>query len=326
MQQAKKERPKDICPECGRFGRIVRGVCSTCYARYRKQGRLEELALRNLPSDRPCSVPGCGKPVGREGAKGMCFTHYQRLKTTGSLAETARTMPDEDRFELYRSPAGSCKCGCACERWTGGLNKSGYGHFYLDGKTQLAHRVAWTIIHGSVLDGMFIDHVLEQGCVHTDCVRLDHLEEVTPEQNAQRARHNKEAQSRGGVKGGTNRDLGLRERFLLKVNPEPCPCGCSCKRWIGSIHPKTGYGNIRAHDRTDLAHRVAWELANGRPVPEGLVIDHVAERGCVHRDCVHPGHLEAVTRKENAKRARRLPGRLPSVAYQELPEWAVQVH
>lgn len=46
------------------------------------------------------------------------------------------------------------------------------------------------------------------------------------------------------------------------------------------------------------AHRIAWELAHGKSVPDGLVIDHL----CRVRNCVNPDHLEAVTSKVNVLR------------------------
>lgn len=47
-----------------------------------------------------------------------------------------------------------------------------------------------------------------------------------------------------------------------------------------------------------LVHRVSLELA-GRPIPEGLVTDHL----CRVRRCFNPDHLEAVTRQENTLRS-----------------------
>lgn len=294
------------CTYCDREPkRLLRGcACPTCYARFRKQGRLDELPVTSPGPAALCNAPGCDRERGRSGAKGLCFTHYQRVRLTGSLDETAQTMPDRDRFELMRGERGACGCGCACERWTGGVSKNGYGHFYWEGKTWLAHRAAYKLAHDELPAGCLVDHVLAEGCVHTDCVRDDHLEAVTDAVNAQRARHNREAASRGGRKGAINRDFSLRTRFLAKVSEVPCPCGCSCKRWTGTVNKKTSYGNISVNGATELAHRVAWVLANGRPVPKGLVVDHVKEHGCLHRDCVHAGHLEAVTRKVNAQRAK----------------------
>lgn len=50
-----------------------------------------------------------------------------------------------------------------------------------------------------------------------------------------------------------------------------------------------------------LAHRFAWEMVNG-PIPEGLTIDHVRERGCRSKLCVEVAHLEPVTRGDNVRR------------------------
>lgn len=54
-----------------------------------------------------------------------------------------------------------------------------------------------------------------------------------------------------------------------------------------------------------LAHRAAHELFIG-PIPEGFTIDHVRARGCQHRHCVNPAHLEAVTHRENTMRGDTL--------------------
>jgi hypothetical protein len=64
---------------------------------------------------------------------------------------------------------------------------------------------------------------------------------------------------------------------------------------------KRGYGEISVADRHRLVHQVAWELENG-PVPDGLVLDHVKARGCIHHNCVNVAHLEPVTNAENMRR------------------------
>lgn len=97
------------------------------------------------------------------------------------------------------------------------------------------------------------------------------------------------------------------------VDPET-----GCWEWTGAIMSR-GYGSVAVGGgKTDLAHRVAWEAANG-PVPDGLQIDHTCHnadttcgggKDCSHRRCVNPAHLEAVTQSENLRRAlRRIPAR-----------------
>lgn len=71
-----------------------------------------------------------------------------------------------------------------------------------------------------------------------------------------------------------------------------------CKVFEGSI-VDSGYGRIYGGGRHKyrLAHRVAWEAANG-PIPEGMQIDHL----CRNRACVNPDHLEPVTSRINTLR------------------------
>lgn len=50
------------------------------------------------------------------------------------------------------------------------------------------------------------------------------------------------------------------------------------------------------------AHLVVYEELVG-PIPEGLELDHVYTRGCRHKHCVNPAHLEPVTRTVNIQRS-----------------------
>jgi hypothetical protein len=48
------------------------------------------------------------------------------------------------------------------------------------------------------------------------------------------------------------------------------------------------------------AHRVAWEIETGEPIPPGLEIDHVR---CDQESCVEFTHLRACTQQENNERS-----------------------
>lgn len=86
-------------------------------------------------------------------------------------------------------------------------------------------------------------------------------------------------------------------RFWAKV---ALPNDNGCMLWSGAPN-RAGYGRFWLDGKNVLAHRLSYRLAHG-PIPNGLVIDHVRDRGCRHRHCVAPDHLEAVTDAENIRR------------------------
>lgn len=88
--------------------------------------------------------------------------------------------------------------------------------------------------------------------------------------------------------------LGPFGVFWSKVDKAYSPAGCWL--WTGCLNSK-GYGQFNHR----AAHRVAYERCIG-PIPDGLEIDHVRARGCEHRNCVNPAHLEAVSHWENVMR------------------------
>lgn len=88
---------------------------------------------------------------------------------------------------------------------------------------------------------------------------------------------------------------------MVRVNHES-----GCWDWLGVIS-KYGYGTANCwndrlgSNRTTLVHRHSYETHTG-PIPEGMQIDHL----CRNRRCCNPKHLEAVTPKENLRRARKV--------------------
>jgi len=69
-----------------------------------------------------------------------------------------------------------------------------------------------------------------------------------------------------------------------------------CWIWQNGRNVK-GYGTMGVGQKHKLAHRVSYEVVNGK-IPDGLVMDHL----CRNPSCVNPAHLEAVTSRENALR------------------------
>jgi hypothetical protein len=91
----------------------------------------------------------------------------------------------------------------------------------------------------------------------------------------------------------------LRQRLEARLRKD----ADGCWRWLGAVNDD-GYGEIfvgwRAGcARKDRVHRVAYRLHHG-PIPIGLTVDHL----CRVRNCANPEHLEAVSLRENIRRAR----------------------
>lgn len=92
----------------------------------------------------------------------------------------------------------------------------------------------------------------------------------------------------------------LADRFAMRVGPE-APNGC--RLWTGAV-ASTGYGVITAPPPTPGvygkqmgAHVVSWQLANGKDVPEGLVVRHT----CDVRTCVAAAHLAVGKQADNIR-------------------------
>ena len=83
----------------------------------------------------------------------------------------------------------------------------------------------------------------------------------------------------------------IEERFWSKVEKGP-----GCWEWT-ACKLKKGYGRIKQNGVKYSAHRISWEMKNGK-IPKGLQIDHL----CRNTSCVNPDHLEPVTQKENILR------------------------
>lgn len=93
------------------------------------------------------------------------------------------------------------------------------------------------------------------------------------------------------TKRGPYRHRPPLERFWPKVNKTD-----TCWIWTAS-KTRNGYGQFYDDHRLHAAHRWLYEQMVAL-VPQHLDLDHL----CRIRACVNPGHLEPVTRKENARR------------------------
>lgn len=87
-----------------------------------------------------------------------------------------------------------------------------------------------------------------------------------------------------------------QNRFWSKVNMAGPG---QCWDWTAARLVNGGYGAFRHMGRTLRAHRVAWELHNGRKLGQGEVILHM----CNNTACCNPEHLVAGTQADNISHA-----------------------
>jgi len=79
-----------------------------------------------------------------------------------------------ERFEAKFIPEPMSGCWI----WTAWLS-DGYGLIKNDGRTIIAHRLAYELYKGPIPDGLELDHLCRNRC----CVNPDHLEPVTRQAN-----------------------------------------------------------------------------------------------------------------------------------------------
>ena len=95
----------------------------------------------------------------------------------------------------------------------------------------------------------------------------------------------------------TVQELTIPEGFVLDSET-----GCWLYADEKAILPN-GYARRHSPEqgKSVYVHREMYERENG-PIPVGMTIDHVFERGCRHKHCGNPAHLEAVTLRVNIQR------------------------
>ena len=193
----------------------------------------------------------------------------------------------------------------SCWLWIASCDAKGYGQFFLNGRLDKAHRVAWRLTNGVLSKST----ELRKECQGIRCVNPRHWaprliipasivpcvvcgNPVTKFQCFDGTNYGTYCSRRCAAAHRTSDPIA---RFWSKVIKSVDPDGCWI--WTGSVRPND-YGRIKVAGQWHSTHRYAWELEHG-PIPDEFhVLHHCDVRRCVRNDG-HPGHLFLGTNQDN---------------------------
>jgi hypothetical protein len=128
-----------------------------------------------------------------------------------------------------------------CIEWTGNIGNHGYGRY----SQQMVHRLAWTIVHGEIPEGMQVLH----HCDNPICFNVNHLFLGTNADNI-RDKVSKGRQIGRMPKGEDNHNSKLTERQVRKIRE---------LRLAGWSLPKLGEKFGVSHPSISaIVHRRTW--------------------------------------------------------------------
>lgn len=126
-----------------------------------------------------------------------------------------------------------------CWEWTASLRDTGYGQFRFEGKSTLAHRVAWFLRFGVWPTGE-LDHF---ACYRHHCVNTDHMQDATHAENQQ----NRAGLQRNNTTGYPGVYRTPKGRFLVSVKSRG-------KNHYGGTHATAELANAAAVDLRNRLH------------------------------------------------------------------------
>jgi hypothetical protein len=130
-----------------------------------------------------------------------CSIEYQRQyrarikerQRNGEAVTPRRRLSTEERLLSQAEPLAN-----GCWKWTGFVNKDGYGRTYYSGnRSTPAYQAFYRHFVGPIPEGLVLDHLCHtedescpggSTCAHRQCVNPAHLEPVTDAENTRRSR------------------------------------------------------------------------------------------------------------------------------------------
>lgn len=123
-----------------------------------------------------------------------------------------------------------------CWLWTAGRFASGYAQMRHNGTVSRVHRVSYELAYGPIPAGLVIDHL----CRVKNCVRPDHLEAVTQQENL--------------LRGATVNAANAAKSHCIHGHPLTGP--------NAYVNPTSGHRSCRACQRINSWRRPVAAVAN----------------------------------------------------------------
>ena len=166
--------------------------------------------------------------------------HYERKRKNGNPLKQGRIkFNDLKRIEQYINKNGPVfkEQNNRCWIWTGTRYRNNYGNIWFKGKKQLAHRVAYQLWVGNILDGLTIDHL----CGVRPCINPSHLKATTIGDNIRRSGLKGMAAINAAKTHCAKGHKYTKENIYLKKNGgRECK---ACRRLANGIDKRLEYAN-----------------------------------------------------------------------------------
>lgn len=121
-----------------------------------------------------------------------------------------------------------------------------------------------------------------------------------------------------GLRGSRSTQHTWKEKLEARIISKGDGCWEAAGHRLPNGVVQISSGGVGPNRIVKLAHRLSWELANGRLIPDGYVIAHT----CDNPPCVRPDHLVLTTQEENVHDSVRK-GRYKTWGHQKLNQTQV---